>query len=188
MKHLGLIGLVLALMATSAHASTADEIAAIDAAKEKKQNEVATVKRNPVPFSLKNGITVDLNDYMFVVWIQQRCEACHRFNPILKEYSHHLGIKVLPYTLDGGGDESFPNPIVPRPISEEKLNDPNYDGNEVTKFFGSGMPIASPTLFLVNVNTGLIYPVTQGLTGMDVVHDRIDLIITTDLTQAVPHG
>ncbi|MEY0604188.1 type-F conjugative transfer system pilin assembly thiol-disulfide isomerase TrbB, partial [Providencia huaxiensis] len=78
------------------------------------------------------------------------------------------GFKVFAYTLDGQGDMAFPNAI-PAPAEV------------VQTFFGAGMQVVTPSVFLVEVNTLRTYPLLQGLTDMQDVMNRINsnLMIAT---------
>ena len=137
---------------------------------------VVTVKREHHYNQLPDGTTVDFNDYAFVVFMQQHCPYSAKFDPKLKDISEHTGIQVFAYTLDGGGDKSFPHPMIPTKVdSREAL------AGEIMTFFGNGLPIATPTTFLVNVNTNQAYPLYQGDTDENEVMSRVGSIIMVDI-------
>ncbi|HHR5887033.1 hypothetical protein [Providencia alcalifaciens] len=86
----------------------------------------------------------------------------------MAQLSAQMGLKVFPYTLDDLGDSAFPHAI---PALAEV----------VRTFFSSGMPVVTPSVFLVEVNTLKTYPLLQGLTDMPDVMNRIhhNLMIAT---------
>jgi len=88
---------------------------------------------------------------------------------------------VYPYTLDGGGDVSFPVPLIPR-----KTNPASPLADEIMTFFGNGLPIATPTAFVVNVNTLKAYPLTQGVMEVPALENRYASLIQTDIDQVDP--
>lgn len=125
---------------------------------------------------LPDGTTVDFSDYAFVVFMQQHCPYSAKFDPKLKDLSDKTGLGVFAYTLDGGGDKSFPHPMIPTKVdSREAL------AGEIMTFFGNGLPIATPTTFLVNVNTNKAYPLYQGDTDEGEVMSRVASIIMVDI-------
>ena len=81
-------------------------------------NAAVTVKpvREHHYYSLPDGTQVDFNDYAFVVFMQQHCPYSAKFDPILKALSEETGINAYAYTLDGGGDSSFPHPMIPTKV------------------------------------------------------------------------
>lgn len=143
-----------------------------------------TVDKNQVKLSVKvhhynnlpDGTTVDFSDYAFVVFMQQHCPYSAKFDPKLKDLSEKTGLGLFAYTLDGGGDKSFPHPMIPTKVdSREAL------AGEIMTFFGNGLPIATPTTFLVNVNTNKAYPLYQGDTDEGEVMSRVASIISVDI-------
>jgi len=52
---------------------------------------------------------------------------------------------------------------------------------EIMTFFGNGLPIATPTTFMVNVNTNAAYPLIQGDTDMSTLSTRVAQMIEADL-------
>ncbi|WP_272662629.1 type-F conjugative transfer system pilin assembly thiol-disulfide isomerase TrbB [Providencia sp. PROV111] len=156
-----------------AQASVMDEIAALESHKmeansqshigtDASEPETVIPAKPPVkPYSLPNGKVVNLNDYTLVLFMQSSCPYCHQFDPQLALLSAQTGLSVFPYTLDGKGDMAFPNAIPAPP-------------EVVQSFFGAGLQVITPTVFLVDVNTLRTYPLLQGLTDMQDVMNRIN--------------
>lgn len=166
------------LLSLPALASTADDIAALEAAKHghaptpQTLRQVATVH----PFSLPDGREVNMNNYALVLFMGGNCHYSAQMDPPLKQLAADKGLKVYAYTLDGGGDTSFPYPMLPR------KSDPNAPiADEIMSFFGNGLPIATPTVFMVNVNTMKAYPVSQGVMDMGVFSGRLATVIAADV-------
>lgn len=143
----------------------------------KDENQSITYKTKVHHYNnLPDGTTVDFSDYAFVVFMQQHCPYSAKFDPKLKDLSEKTGLGVFAYTLDGGGDKSFPHPMIPTKVdSREAL------AGEIMTFFGNGLPIATPTSFLVNVNTNKAYPLYQGDTDEGEIMSRVASIIMVDI-------
>lgn len=127
-------------------------------------------------YTLPDGTQVDFNDYAFVVFMQQHCPYSAKFDPVLKALSEDTGINAYAYTLDGGGDSSFPHPMIPTKVDPREAL-----AGEIMTFFGNGLPIATPTTFMVNVNTLKAYPVYQGQTDASELMNRARDIIMVDI-------
>lgn len=171
-------GLLALLFALPALASTADDIAALEAAKHGHASTPQVLR--PVatahPYSLPDGREVNMNNYALVVFMGGNCHYSAQMDPPLKQLAADKGLKVYAYTLDGGGDGSFPYPMLPR------KSDPNAPiADEIMSFFGNGLPIATPTVFMVNVNTMKAYPVSQGVMDMGVFSGRLSTVISADV-------
>lgn len=185
MNRLKLTALALALLPVLACAGVREEIAAMEAAKASQAAETATPAAPPEPtgdrMMLPDGRQVNMKDYAVVVFMQAHCEYSAKFDPMLKSWAGQHGIRVYPYTLDGGGDVSFPTPLVPR------KTDPRAPlADEIMTFFGNGLPIATPTAFMVNVNTLKAYPLTQGVMDIPVLESRYASLIQADLDHLDP--
>jgi type-F conjugative transfer system pilin assembly thiol-disulfide isomerase TrbB len=179
-KYLAMLLLLFPLLAT---ASTRDDLAAMEALKTTRINDKAvTVQAKPVSLmALPDGRRVDMNDYAVVLFMQSHCEYSAKFDPIMKGWADQHGIRVYPYSLDGGGDSSFPTPLIPR------KTDPSAPlANEIMTFFGNGLPIATPTAFVVNVHTLKAYPLTQGVMDIPVLENRYASLIQADMDQIDP--
>lgn len=113
-------------------------------------------------FRLSNGRQVNLSDWKIVLFMQGHCPYCHKFDPVLKQLSGQYGFSVFPYTIDGQGDEAFPEALPVPP--------------EVMQTFFPNIPVATPTTFLVNVNTLAAWPVLQGATDAQGFMARVDTV------------
>ncbi len=69
-------------------------------------------------------------------------------DPVLKQLAQQYGFSVFPYTLDGQGDTAFPEALPVPP--------------DVMQTFFPNIPVATPTTFLVNVNTLEAYRFCRG--------------------------
>ncbi len=103
----------------------------------------------PVWYRLSNGRQINLADWKVVLFMQGHCPYCHQFDPVLKSLSARVGFGVMAYTIDGQGDASFPDALPAPP--------------EVMKTFFPNLPVATPTTFLVNVNTLGVYAEWAGI-------------------------
>jgi type-F conjugative transfer system pilin assembly thiol-disulfide isomerase TrbB len=90
------------------------------------------------------------------------CPYCHKFDPVLKQLSGQYGFSVFSYTIDGQGDEAFPEALPAPP--------------DVMQTFFPNIPVATPTTFLVNVNTLAAYPILQGATDAQGFMARMDTV------------
>lgn len=184
---------VLLTLPEFAHASVASDIAALEQAKEQRgaqlpdfglpgaRPERAAPVKPPRMMTLTDGRQVNLNDYAVVVFMQRGCQYSAKFDPLLKSWADEAGIKVYPYTLDGYGDAAFPVALIPRKAGP---NEPI--AGEILTFFGNGLPIATPTTFMVNVNTNVAYPLFQGETDMGTMSQRLALMIEADIDNLPP--
>lgn len=130
-------------------------------------------------FRLSDGRQVNINDWKVVLFLQSTCPYCHRFNPVLKAYSQRSGLSVFPFSLDGKGDNTYPQVLPATP-------------DVVVDFFKGGIPIATPTTFLTNVNTMETYPLLQGAVDGQALQARVDEVLRLALSrhqnQPVPGG
>jgi len=145
-----LLGVV---MSGTALASTWDDIAALDATKSadvvQPAQSVPEQKISPRWLALSSGQRVDMNNWKVVVFMTSTCVYCHKYNPVVKQMADSSGFGLLSYSLDGKGDQTFPYPLTPTP-------------EVMARFFGTNIPVATPTSFLVNVNTLTTFPLLQG--------------------------
>lgn len=181
------------LLPVLAQASVADDIAALEQAKAQQGAQLpdfglpgsqparTSPAKPPNLMTLTDGRRVNLNDYAVVVFMQRGCQYSAKFDPKLKAWADETGIKVYPYTLDGYGDTSFPVALIPRKAGP---NEPI--AGEILTFFGNGLPIATPTTFMVNVNTNMAYPLYQGDTDMGTVSQRLAQMIEADIDHLPP--
>lgn len=117
----------------------------------------------PVWFPLSNGQQVNLAEWKVVLFMQGHCPYCHQFDPVLKSLSGRVGFGVMVYTIDGQGDAAFPDALPAPP--------------EVMKTFFPNLPVATPTTFLVNVNTLEALPLLQGATDEQGFMARMDTVL-----------
>ncbi|NTZ41344.1 conjugal transfer protein TrbB [Enterobacter sp. JMULE2] len=179
----GLTALLLSLPLL-ASAGAREELMALEATKTAQSADAAAITASPAPASLMalpDGRRANMKDYAVVLFMQAHCEFSAKFDPLLKGWADEHAIKVYPYTLDGGGDVSFPTPMVPR---KSDLKSPIAD--EIVTFFGNGLPIATPTAFVVNVNTLKAYPLTQGVMDIPALESRMASLIQADMDNVDP--
>jgi type-F conjugative transfer system pilin assembly thiol-disulfide isomerase TrbB len=168
----GMICLFMALFCdySLAQASVRDEIAQLEV--HKSPSTAPQIEEVPSPVKapkstktirLSSGAVVNLNDFNIVLFMQQSCSYCKQFDPVLRGVSESTGLKVFPYTLDGQGDESYPNALPAPP--------------EVVVSFFQELPVATPTAFLVNVHTMQTYPLFQGVMTPEQVMARLDEVL-----------
>lgn len=184
---------VLLILPVFVQASVASEIAALEQTKLQRGAQLpdfglpgaSLVRAAPVKpprmMALSDGRQVNLNDYAVVVFMQRGCQYSAKFDPLLKSWADEEGIKVYPYTLDGYGDAAFPVALIPRKAGP---NEPI--AGEILTFFGNGLPIATPTTFMVNVNTNVAYPLFQGETDMGTMSQRLAQMIEADIDNLPP--
>ncbi|MCV2512482.1 F-type conjugal transfer protein TrbB (plasmid) [Leclercia pneumoniae] len=168
-----------------AQAGVREELMALEAAKAAELVALNTAAPAPVPaklMALPDGRQANMKDYAVVVFMQAHCQYSAKFDPLLKGWADEHDIRVYPYTLDGGGDSAFPVPMIPR------KTDPNAPiADEIVTFFGNGLPIATPTAFMVNVNTLKAYPLTQGVMDIPVLESRMASLVQADLDNVDPN-
>lgn len=123
---------------------------------------------------LPSGLTVPAADWTVVLFMQSTCSYCQQFDPVLAQFSQQSGLPVFTYTLDGKGDGAFPKAL---PASPEVMSE----------FFGNGLPIATPTTFLVNVHTMATYPLLQGAVASDALLARLDEVFGFHYQQPQQH-
>lgn len=114
-------------------------------------------------YRLSNGQSINLAEWKVVLFMQSQCPYCHRFDPVLKSLSEQVGFGVLAYTIDGQGDMAYPQALPAPP--------------EVMKTFFPNLPVATPTTFLVNVNTLEALPMLQGATDEQGFMARLDTVL-----------
>lgn len=123
-------------------------------------------------FRLSNGKQIDLRDWKVVLFMQAQCPYCQKFDPVLKQLSREYGFSVFPYTLDGQGDDAFPDALTAPP--------------EVMQTFFPNIPVSTPTTFLVNVHTLAAYPLLQGATDAQGFMARVDTVF--QMMEVPVHG
>lgn len=167
------------------HAGAREELAALEAGKAAAASVSSPVAASPVPaqslMALPDGRQADMKDYAVVLFMQSHCQYSAKFDPVLKSWADEHGVRVYPYTLDGGGDTAYPVPMIPR-----KTNPTSPLADEILTFFGNGLPIATPTVFMVNVHTLKAYPLSQGVMDIPALENRYASLIQADMDQIDP--
>ncbi len=184
MKCRTLMALLMALPVL-AHAGVREELMALEAKKSDQTVALPPAASPVVPppslMQLPDGRQANMKDYAVVLFMQAHCQYSAKFDPQLKGWADEHNIRVYPYTLDGGGDVSFPHPLVPR-----KTDPASPIADEIVTFFGNGLPIATPTAFVVNVNTLQAYPLTQGVMDMPALESRMASLVQADMDNLDP--
>ena len=177
----------LLLIPALAQGGVREELMALEAAKTSNLTTLSVGDSTPAAtagrmMALPDGRQANMKDYAVVVFMQAHCQYSAKFDPLLKGWADEHDIRVYPYTLDGGGDSAFPVPMIPR------KTDPNAPiADEIVTFFGNGLPIATPTAFMVNVNTLKAYPLTQGVMDIPVLESRMASLVQADLDNVDPN-
>ena len=176
---------LLCLIPVMASAGVREELLALEAAKTGTVSSLTQVVTPAAPppslMQLPDGRRADMKDYAVVLFMQAHCQYSAKFDPLLKGWADQHNIRVYPYTLDGGGDVSYPYPLVPR-----KIDPAAPIADEIVTFFGNGLPIATPTAFVVNVNTLKAYPLTQGVMEIPTLESRWASLIQADMDNVDP--
>ncbi|EJF5505699.1 type-F conjugative transfer system pilin assembly thiol-disulfide isomerase TrbB [Salmonella enterica] len=118
----------------------------------------------PVWLPLSDGRQANLQDWKVVLFMQSTCPYCRQFAPVLKSLSQQTGLSVFPVSLDGKGDAEFPDVLPATP-------------DVMVEYFQSGVPVATPTTFLTNVNTMETWPLLQGAAGAGEFRSRLDEVL-----------
>ncbi|HAV1569281.1 TPA: type-F conjugative transfer system pilin assembly thiol-disulfide isomerase TrbB [Enterobacter hormaechei subsp. steigerwaltii] len=118
----------------------------------------------PVWYVLSDGRRVNLQDWTVVLFMQSTCQYCRQFAPVLKSLSQQTGLSVFPVSLDGKGDGQFPDVLPATP-------------DVMVEYFQSGLPVATPTTFLTNVNTMETWPLLQGAAEADEFRNRLNEVL-----------
>lgn len=99
-------------------------------------------------YSFSKTQSTDLNNYEIVLFMQHGCHFCHHFDPKLREFAKELNISVGVFTLDGAGDDAFPDATPAR--------------EDIVDAMFSDLGVATPTTFLLNKETNDIELIAQG--------------------------
>lgn len=173
--------LMAAILSGCLHAGTLDDIRALEAGKTGRSapamdllslpdNRAETTpdravqNTSPVWYPLSDGRKVNLQDWKVVLFMQSTCQYCRQFAPVLKAFSQQTGLDVFPVSLDGKGDAEFPDVLQATP-------------DVMVEYFQSGMPVATPTTFLTNVNTMETWPLLQGAAEAGEFRSRLDEVL-----------
>lgn len=90
-----------------------------------------------------------LRDYEFIFVFRSTCPHCHKFAPVLKDFSDTFSIKVNAYSFDGPDIKGFKS----NPLSKDLLQ---------ALFLDAGFKTVVPALYLINKETQETYPVLFG--------------------------
>lgn len=158
---------IASIPVATASTSTRDEIARLQQrAQQHPLNAARLQAALPQPariMTLSNGTRVNLADWTVVLFMQGHCSFCQKFDPLIKAMSQRHGFPLFVYTFDGQGDQTFPEAIPAPP--------------DVMRTFFPGLPVASPTTFLVNVHTLATYPIIQGAADEAAFMARLDTVL-----------
>ncbi|MCT7025162.1 type-F conjugative transfer system pilin assembly thiol-disulfide isomerase TrbB [Salmonella enterica subsp. enterica serovar Minnesota] len=173
--------LMAAMLAGCLQAGTLDDIRALEAGKTGRsapamdslslpENGAATTtdrnvqNTSPVWYSLSDNRKVKVQDWKVVLFMQSTCPYCRQFAPVLKAFSQQTGLDVFPISLDGKGDAEFPDVLPATP-------------DVMVEYFQSGLPVATPTTFLTNVNTMETWPLLQGAAEAGEFRSRLNEVL-----------
>ena len=186
MKYKTCMATLLLILPALAQAGVREELMALEAAKKSSPvmasaGVTSAVNLPESLMALPDGRRANMKDYAVVLFMQSHCQYSAKFDPLLKGWADQHNIRVYPYTLDGGGDAAYPVPMIPR---KSNPNAPIAD--EIVTFFGNGLPIATPTAFVVNVNTLKAYPLTQGVMEIPALESRWASLVQADMDNLDP--
>lgn len=99
-----------------------------------------------------------------VLFYGSHCPHCQRFAPIIKRWSTHHKVDVLPLSIDNQPLSEFPNFL---PATTEWIN---------VAF--EGKPIHYPALFLIHSKSHTLYPVSFGSMTEAELNERMAFIIS----------
>ena len=173
--------LMAAMLAGCLQAGTLDDIRALEARKTGRSapamdalslpenratptTDRAAQDTSPVWYTLSDGRKVNLQDWKVVLFMQSTCQYCRQFAPVLKAFSQQTGLDVFPISLDRKGDAEFPDVLPATP-------------DVMVEYFQSGLPVATPTTFLTNVNTMETWPLLQGAAETGEFRSRLDEVL-----------
>lgn len=106
--------------------------------------------------------------HAFFFFFKSDCPYCHRFAPLLRDFSLRTGIEVMPISMDGGGIPLYPE-FRPDNGIAARLG--------VTEV---------PALFLAEPRTGKILPVGYGVIGPTDLERRLDMITQPNAEATAP--
>jgi type-F conjugative transfer system pilin assembly thiol-disulfide isomerase TrbB len=168
-----LFAVLLLVAPVMASASTIDDIARLEQAKGGADAPVETATQKetpasseqpasvrPVWYHLSDGRRLDVGHWQIVHFVRSDCPYCHRFNPTLKSVSEQTGIGIFVYSFDGKGDAVFPKVM---PVNDGILKD-----------FFAELPQATPTDFIINTQSLVTIPLSQGEMSEEALKQRLD--------------
>ncbi|MDR5614291.1 type-F conjugative transfer system pilin assembly thiol-disulfide isomerase TrbB [Arsenophonus sp.] len=152
------------LLVIPANAGVIDEIAALEKHKTAAGNNPTqhspAPKAKPQTFRLSNGQAINITHWQIVHFMKSDCQYCQQFNPVLNATAQQRGIPVFVYSFDGLGDSTFSNvlPVTPDVIGE----------------FFPELPQVTPTDFIINTQTLVAIPVSQGMMSATAFVNRLE--------------
>ncbi|PIJ50036.1 thiol-disulfide isomerase [Erwinia sp. OLTSP20] len=164
-----ILAILLLLVPALATAGTIDEIARLEQGKGTEPTQVSTPSATsvrsepaggPVWLHLPDGRRLDIRHWQIVHFVRSDCPYCHRFNPVLKAVAAEIGLNIFVYSFDGAGDAAFPKVA---PVNDRVLKD-----------FFAELPRATPTDFIVNTQTLVTIPLSQGEMSGDALKQRLE--------------
>lgn len=104
-------------------------------------------------------------DYYFVLFYRSTCPHCHKFVPILKDFSKYYDLKIVAYSTDGG--------------DLDDLHGKRMTAEEYRQYFlQGGFKAVVPALYLQNKYTDQVYPVLFGEATPYQLSERINELMT----------
>ncbi|WP_334473163.1 conjugal transfer protein TraF [Arsenophonus sp. PmNCSU2021_1] len=159
-----LFAFFILLFVIPANADVIDKIAALEkhktAAGDTPTQPRTVPKAKPQSFHLSTGQALNITHWQIVHFMKSDCQYCQQFNPILHATVQQLGIPIFVYSFDGLGDSTFTNvlPVTPDVIGE----------------FFPELPQVTPTNFIVNTQTLVAIPVSQGMLSATAFVNRLE--------------
>lgn len=155
-----LIACLAFLCSYNACANTAkdDLLFAIQVKESAQPKVVTTASKNE--FKIKNSF---FKNHQILFFFSSTCVHCQRQAPILKAFANNSGALVEGVSFDGQPLSEFPNPKSP----STRL---------ITTAF-QGRTISYPAIFITNIDTLAIYPVTFGALSDTQLSERIQELI-----------
>ena len=101
--------------------------------------------------------------HKLVMIYSSTCQYCHKFSPVLKQWSDNFNAPVKPLSLDGKPIEGFSNFEV---ATDDFVNAAYGDS-----------PHGTPALFIVNDKTNAIFPVLFGNSDYSELNTRLQEFI-----------
>lgn len=118
--------------------------------------------------NLMAGLDKAAQSYAIVYVFRSDCPYCKKFSPLLKTFAEAHGFTVMPFSLDGKGNGSFP-----------------YPKTNVQQLLAKGMaPDRVPAVYLVDPAKNSAEPIGFGLMNTQDLEQRIALAAGVDVNDA----
>lgn len=95
---------------------------------------------------------------------ESHCPYCQQMAPVVKAYSEETGLLVSPVSIDQRPIAPFDYFDIPKP--------------ELLQTVFANQAVEYPALFLLNLKTKALYPVSIGALSLDELHERMGVLIT----------